>query len=177
MPTGPVFISHSSRDAALAHDLVAALEAAGVACWISGRDVAPGANYQESIVGAITGARAMVLLLTEAANASDEVKKELSLASAQGIAVYPVRIGSVQPNAALRYELATRQWIEGGDVPVLAARLVAAIGGFAARPVARERAPEMAVAGKPSIAVLAFANMSGDPDQEYFSDGDRKSVV
>ena len=29
MPIGPVFISHSSRDAPLAHDLVAALEAAG----------------------------------------------------------------------------------------------------------------------------------------------------
>jgi hypothetical protein len=26
---------------------------------------------------------------------------------------------------------------------------------------------------KPSIAVLPFANMSGDADQEYFADGDR----
>ncbi len=69
MPTGPVFISHSSRDAAVAHEPAAALEAGGVACWISGRDVAPGANYQEAIVGAIAGARALVLLLTEAANA------------------------------------------------------------------------------------------------------------
>ena len=69
-----VFISYASRDAALAHDLVEGLEAAGVACWISLRDVAPGANYQESIVAAIRGGRAMVVLVSEAANASDTTK-------------------------------------------------------------------------------------------------------
>ena len=30
---------------------------------------------------------------------------------------------------------------------------------------------------KPSIAVLAFANMSGDPDQEYFSDGIADDII
>jgi adenylate cyclase len=30
---------------------------------------------------------------------------------------------------------------------------------------------------KPSIAVLAFANMSGDPDQEYFSDGIAEDII
>ena len=165
------FISHASRDATLAHELVAALEAGGVACWISGRDVAPGANYQEAIVGAIAGARAMVLLLTEAANASDEVKKELSLASAQGIPVYPVRVGAVQPNAALRYELATRQWIEAAAAEDIARHLVAAIGGIQAA------GPAPSLPDKPSLAVLPFANLSGDAEQEWFVDGMTEEVI
>jgi len=32
-------------------------------------------------------------------------------------------------------------------------------------------------AEKPSIAVLAFANMSGDPEQEYFSDGIAEEII
>lgn len=31
--------------------------------------------------------------------------------------------------------------------------------------------------GKPSIAVLAFDNMSGDPEQEYFSDGIAEDII
>ena len=30
---------------------------------------------------------------------------------------------------------------------------------------------------KPSIAVLPFANMSGDPEQEYFADGMVEEIV
>jgi adenylate cyclase len=38
-------------------------------------------------------------------------------------------------------------------------------------------APELPLPDKPSIAVLPFANMSGDPDQEYFADGMVEEII
>jgi adenylate cyclase len=37
--------------------------------------------------------------------------------------------------------------------------------------------PILAPPDKPSIAVLAFTNMSGDPEQEYFSDGISEDII
>jgi len=38
-------------------------------------------------------------------------------------------------------------------------------------------APALALPDKPSIAVLPFANMSGDPEQEYFADGMVEEII
>ena len=83
----------------------------GLRCWISSRDVAGGENYQEAIVHAIRNAKIMLLVFTDNANNSDEIKKELVLASRNKLTVIPVRIEDVLPNDALDFELATRQWI------------------------------------------------------------------
>jgi TolB-like protein/class 3 adenylate cyclase len=44
-------------------------------------------------------------------------------------------------------------------------------------PVGALDAPALALPDKPSIAVLPFQNMSGDPDQEYFVDGMVEEII
>jgi adenylate cyclase len=47
----------------------------------------------------------------------------------------------------------------------------------ATTPLLLGRTDNLALPGKPSIAVLAFTNMSGDLDQEYFSDGVAEDII
>jgi hypothetical protein len=110
--TSHIFICFSSKDEAMARDIVEFLEGEQLKCWISSRDVPPGQNYQETIVHAIERARGIVFLFSQNSGESGEIKKELSLAGTFKAPVFPVRLSPVTPSGALRYELATRQWID-----------------------------------------------------------------
>ena len=107
-----VFISFSSRDRRTAKLVCKELEKRGLPCWISSRDVTPGENYQAAIARAIKACKVVVLLFTCHANDSEEIKKEISLASRFKAAVIPVRVEDVSMDEAFSYELATRQWID-----------------------------------------------------------------
>jgi Tfp pilus assembly protein PilF len=131
--SSPVFVSYATADRKRALDVCKAIEGRGTRCWISSRDVPPGENYQEAIVRSLRAAPAMVLVLTEAANHSDEIKKELSLASRYRVPVIALRIEDVEPSDAFAYELSTRQWIdafEGLDMSIDAlVRRIGDLGG------------------------------------------------
>jgi class 3 adenylate cyclase len=47
----------------------------------------------------------------------------------------------------------------------------------AAESPAAQTSPALPLPDKPSIAVLPFANMSGDPEQEYFADGMVEEII
>jgi tetratricopeptide (TPR) repeat protein len=111
----PVFISYATADRKQALSVCKALERRGTSCWISCRDVAPGENYQEAIVRLLRTTRAVVLVFSGAANNSNEIKKELSLASRYEVPVMALRIEDVEPSDAFAYELSTRQWIDAFD--------------------------------------------------------------
>jgi hypothetical protein len=54
----------------------------------------------------------MLLVFTANSNRSDEMTKELALASQQKLMVLPLRVENVTPSDAFAYEFATRQWID-----------------------------------------------------------------
>lgn len=156
----PVFVSYATADRKEALSICKAIENRGVKCWISCRDVEPGENYQEAIVAAVETARAMVLVFSEAANNSDEIKKELSLASRYHVAVIALRIEDVEPSKAFAYELSTRQWIdafEGWDhsIDTLTRKLESVCGSeasFAAPSASHRRARVDSAAWRWAIA-------------------------
>lgn len=105
-----VFISYSSRDALLAERIHDRLERDGVGCWISSRDVPPGADFQGCIVNAIDAADLVLLVFSSEANHSNEIAKELSLASKK--LLIPARIEDVLPEGAFRFQLTNRQFFD-----------------------------------------------------------------
>lgn len=165
-------MSYASVDRTDALKVCEAIEGRGIPCWISLRDVAPGANYQEAIVQAIRDAKAVVLVFSAAANKSDEIKKELSLASRYRVPVLTIRIENVEPSDAFAYELSTRQWIDAfadwdRSIDLITSRLAQissvepvpkpqAAPAAPARPAARAWRP-LAMAGAALLAVLIAA--------------------
>jgi hypothetical protein len=107
-----IFICFSSKDLATALEVVAFLEGRGIPCWISARDVLSSRNYQEAIVEALESASAIVFLFSESSSKSAEIRKELSIGGSINAPVFPLRLSPILPTGALRYELATRQWID-----------------------------------------------------------------
>ena len=82
----------------------------------------------------------------------------------------------VQEDAAGKLDLAFEdmgdQALKNIARPVRAYRVVTAAGSAATRAISGPPLPD-----KPSIAVLPFANMSGDPEQEYFADGMVEEII
>jgi TIR domain-containing protein len=75
-----VFISYSSKDKTIGDAVCATLEASGIRCWIAPRDIAPGADWGESIIAAIQGSRVFVLVFSGHANESQQIKREVERA-------------------------------------------------------------------------------------------------
>jgi len=62
--------------------------------------------------------------------------------------------------------------------PVRVYRVTMGRSGEKSEPIASEKpAVRLALPDKPSIAVLPFQNMSGDPEQEYFADGMVEDII
>jgi formylglycine-generating enzyme required for sulfatase activity len=109
-----IFISFASVDAEIARRVVASLESSGLSCWLAERDIAPASSYPVAITEAVKNSGAVLLVLTEAANQSPHVAREVEMAFNARRPILPLRIGSALPSSDLQYFLSRSQWLDAG---------------------------------------------------------------
>lgn len=100
-----VMISYSSLDMATLLTVVENLERrAGISCWYTPRDCSH-AHYTESIPEAIRCCKAMVLILSNNSDASDEVANEVAIARMHHRAIFVYSPEGYHPKVKLLYHL------------------------------------------------------------------------
>ena len=169
-----IFISYARSTAEQAHAVAEALRGLGYAVWRD--DELPAhRSYTEVIEERLRAAKAVVVMWSAEAAKSQWVRAEANVARAAGTLVQLRLDGAVPPLPFNEIQCADLVgWT--GDLDdhgwkKIAASVAELIGGTALAPT-----PSPAVR-KLSVCVLPFANMSGEAEQEYFSDGISEDII
>lgn len=119
------FLSYASDDRAFAETICKQLETSGFRCWMAPRDVRPGEDYPTEIIRGIEASKCLILVLSQAANASPFVRAEVERAYSKGKPIFPVRVEDVLPAKALEIFVSTKHWIDAwrGDLSLHVAKL------------------------------------------------------
>ncbi|MBU0743627.1 PEGA domain-containing protein [bacterium] len=112
-----VFISHSSEDERAVMLVCQALERNDIGCWVSSRDIPPKADWAVEITRGLEETKLVVLVLSENSVKSNEVLKELTLASQMKMPHVIFRIDKVKPNRGFMFHLSIEQWVPAANPP------------------------------------------------------------
>jgi adenylate cyclase len=180
-----VFVSYARADKARVAPLVAAIEAKGWSVWWD-PDISPGQEFDDQIDAEIEAAKAVVVIWTPTSVASRWVRGEAREAAERGILV-PVRFEQARLPMDVRAIHTTDLdgWHEDAAHPAVQECLRALAAMIARSAAAQATTAHNASAGsrqekhavRYSVCVLPFTNMSGEPEQEYFSDGITEDII
>jgi adenylate cyclase len=169
-----VFISYARPDEGQAERVADALRTAGYKVWRDD-DLPAHRAYADVIEERLKGAMAVVVLWSDEAARSQWVRAEADAARSAGTLVQATLTGAIPPMPFNQIQCADLSgWDGKGETPgwrKLAASVEALVGS---------REPKQKSARKRDsvcICVLPFQNMSGDSEQEYFSDGISEDIT
>ena len=172
-----VFVSYARSDEPLAQQVAETLRGAGFRVWRDDEIPAHRA-YAEVIEERLRSANAVVVLWSAEAAKSQWVRAEADAALSAGTLVQATVDGSIPPLPFNQIQCADLgSW--NGDVNAPGWRkLAGSVQTLAPLPhdQADSKAPRFA-SRQLSVCVLPFANMSGDAEQEYFSDGISEDIT
>ena len=174
-----IFVSYARNDVDAARQLADCMIQAGHDVWWD-RHLHGGSRFAKEIDQALKNAEAVVVLWSEESLESAWVQDEAAEGRDTGRLV-PVSIGSAKPPLGFRqfHTIDLGAW-DGNGPPEIVNDLLDAISQTCGslpgqgKPSATEPAEE---GPKISVCVLPFINMSGEPEQEYFSDGISEDII
>ena len=172
-----IFISYARSTEEQARRVAEALQAHGYSVWRDDQLPAHRA-YSEVIEERLRAAAAVIVLWSAEAGKSQWVRAEADAARAQGTLIQASIDGTVPPMPFNQIQCADLQGWDGDAAAPGWRKLqasVAALAGEQASPAGG--APTAKRSHRLSICVLPFANMSGDAEQEYFSDGISEDIT
>jgi adenylate cyclase len=180
-----VFVSYARTDKARVAPLVAAIETRGWSVWWD-PDIDAGEQFDDQIEAELKAAKAVLVVWTPTSAASRWVRGEAREAADRGTLV-PVRFDGATLPMDVR-AIHTTDLDGWGENPQSAPfqALLRALGAMIARRggtqgvnAGTDPAPSSNAPAPPRLAicVLPFANMSGDVEQEYFSDGISEDII
>ncbi|HEY4070181.1 MAG TPA: TIR domain-containing protein [Sphingomicrobium sp.] len=171
-----VFVSYAREDEPQAERVADALRAEGYQVWRDDELPAHRA-YAEVIEERLRDAEAVVVLWSANAAKSQWVRAEADAARATGKLIQATLDGSVPPMPFNQIQCADLDGWTGKDDAPGWKKLKGSVAALAAisTDVPQRKGRE---AGRDvSVCVLPFGNMSGDPEQEYFSDGISEDIT
>lgn len=133
MPPPPLadalFVSYAHHDLSRVDPLVSQIEAMGRTVWIDRVGMTGGPGWAGQITRAIKGSRAVVLMASPSAYASDQVVRELYLAMGAKKLIVPIELEPAELPDELAYILAPfqRHAVQSGDTRTMLSRALAAI--------------------------------------------------
>ena len=174
-----VFLSYAREDVSAARQLAECIDHAGHQVWWD-RQIEGGSRFTTEIDRELKCADAVVVIWTKASVESPWVQDEAG-EGRDSARLVPVLLGTDKPPLGFRQfqSIDFGNWSGEADPPALDS-LIRAIAQKGGEPQPAPVGAKQAAKGRAhraAVCVLPFVNMSGDPEQEYFSDGISEDII